>query len=72
MTEQEKAISQLCIAMQDYCNELREAYNDVLDDSYYMGCIEECIEKIHRIVNPDFSKICEAVEEAMEEQDDEG
>lgn len=40
MTEQEKAISQLCIAMQDYCKNLREAYDDVLDDSYYMDCIE--------------------------------
>lgn len=61
MSEQEKAISQLCVAMQDYCNSLREDY-DILDESYTLGCIENCIEKIHRIVNPEFNKICEDVE----------
>lgn len=61
MTEQEKAISQLCIAMQEYCNNLREDY-DILDESYTLYCIDDCIEKIHRIVNPDFNKICEDIE----------
>ena len=61
MTEQEKAISQLCIAMQECCNNLREDY-DILDDSNTLYCIEDCIEKIHRIVNPDFNKICEDIE----------
>ncbi len=76
MTEQEKAISQLCIAMQEYCNKLRE--EDDIGESYYtwagepytLNCIEDCIEKIHRIVNPDFDKICETVENAMEVQED--
>ena len=61
MTEQEKAISQLCIAAQDYCNKLREDY-DILDNSYHMDCIENCIEKIHRKVNPEFDDICKQVE----------
>lgn len=71
MTEQEKEISRFCLAMQDYCNNLREEY-DILDNSYYMDCIEHCIEKIHRMVNPEFDDICEAVEAVeVEEQDDE-
>lgn len=68
MTEQEKVISQLCIAAQEYCNNLREDY-DILDNSYHMDCIENCIEKIHRRVNPDFDKICEDVEAAEREQE---
>lgn len=70
MTEQEKAISRLCMEMQDYCNNLREDY-DILDGSYTFNCLELCIEKIHRMVNPDFNEVREAVEEVMEEQDDE-
>lgn len=71
MTEQEKVISQLCIAAQEYCNDLREDY-DILDESYTLDCIENCIEKIHRMVNPDFDDICEQVEALRrEEQDDE-
>lgn len=66
MNEQEKAISQLCIAMQGYCNDLR-VDNNLLDDSYNLGCIELCIEKIHRMVNPNFNKLCEAFEEVMED-----
>lgn len=47
--------------MQGYCNDLREDY-DILDESYTLDCIEDCIEKIHRIVNSDFNKICEDIE----------
>lgn len=71
MTEQEKAISQLCIAAQEYCKELREEYDIGDYDSYFMDCIEHCVERIHRHVNPDFNKICEAVEEVMEGNDGE-
>lgn len=73
MTEQEKAISQLCIAMQNYCSELREELNiDESYESYLLDCIEHCVERIHRRVNPDFYKICETIETfEREEQDDE-
>lgn len=64
MTEQEKAISQLCLEMQWYCEELRNAY--CIEESHNMDCIEHCIEQIHRMVNPDFDDICETVEEVME------
>lgn len=64
MTEQEKAISKLCIEIQHYCNDLRIDHN-FLADSYNLNCIEDCIEQIHRLVNPEFNDICEAVEEAM-------
>lgn len=76
MTEQEKAISRLCIAAQKYCNDLREE-DDIGEDytwagePYTLDCIEHCIEQIHRMVNPEFNDICEVVEEVMEEQDDE-
>ena len=70
MTEQEKAISQLCLEMQWYCEELRNAY--CIEESYCMDRIEHCVEQIHRIVNPEFNDICEAVEAAeWEEQDNE-
>lgn len=68
MTEQEKAISQLCFAMQEYCNNLREDY-DILDESYTLDCIENCIEKIHRMVNPEFNDICETVEAFEREEE---
>lgn len=68
MSEQERAISQLCIAIQDYCNEMREAY-DNLDNDYYLDCIEHCAERIHGRVNPDFNKICEPVEAFEREQE---
>lgn len=73
MTEQEKIISQFCIAAQEYCNDLREEYDIGAYDSYFMDSIENCIEKIHRMVNPDFDKICEQVEafEGEEREDDE-
>lgn len=74
MTEQEKAISRLCLAIQDCCNELREEYS-IDNDSYYMNSIECFVEQIHRRVNPGFNKICEdveAFERAGEEQDDDG
>lgn len=61
MTEQEKMISQLCIEIQRYCNDLCVDHN-FLFDSYNLGRIEHCIEKIHRIVNPDFNKICKDIE----------
>lgn len=67
MTEQEKAISQFCIAAQEYCNNLREEYDIGAYD--YMDSIENCIEKIHRIVNPDFNEICEDVETFEREQE---
>lgn len=70
MTEQEKAISQLCIALQGYFNEMREVYG-ILECSYYMRCIERCVEQIHRMVNPDFNDICETVEAFEQEGDDE-
>lgn len=66
MTEQEKVISQLCIEMQWYCEELRNAY--CIEESYNMDYIEYCIERIHRLVNPDFDKICEDVEAAEREE----
>ena len=70
MTEQEKAISQLCLEMQWYCEELRNAY--CIEESYCMDRIEHCVEQIHRIVNPEFNDICEAVEAAeWKEQDNE-
>ena len=69
MTEQEKAISQLCLEMQWYCEELRNAY--CIEESYCMDRIEHCVEQIHRIVNPEFNDICEAVEEVVEGEDDE-
>lgn len=70
MTEQAKAISQLCLEMQWYCEELRNAY--CIGESYCMDRIEHCVEQIHRIVNPEFNDICEAVEAAeWEEQDNE-
>lgn len=69
MTEQEKAISRLCLEMQWYCEELRNAY--CIEESHNMDCIEGCIEKIHRIVNPEFDDICETVEEVMEQDNDE-
>lgn len=62
MTEQEKVISRLCIAMQKYCMGLREEYGIRAYDSYYMDCIEHCIERIRRRVNPDFNNVCETVE----------
>lgn len=68
MTEQEKAISQLCLEMQWYCEELRNAY--CIEESHNMDCIEACIEKIHRMVNPKFNDICEAVEALMEKNDE--
>lgn len=64
MTEQEKAISQLCLETQYYFEELCNAY--CIEESYCMDRIENCIEQIHRMVNPDFDKICEDVEEVME------
>ena len=71
MTEQERAISQLCIAIQGYCNDLRVDHN-FLFDSYNLECIDHCVEKIHRMINPDFDKICETVEAAeREEREDE-
>lgn len=66
MTEQERAISRLCIAIQGYCNDLREDY-DILDNSYNLDCIEHCVERIHRRVNPEFDDICETVEAAERE-----
>ena len=73
MTEQEKAISQFCIALQSYCNELREELNvgESYED-YLLACIEHCIEQIHRMVNPEFKKICEDVEEVMEDNNNGG
>lgn len=68
MTEQEKAISQLCLEMQWYCEELRNAY--CIEESYCMDRIEHCVEQIHRIVNPEFNNICEAVEAAEWEKND--
>lgn len=68
MNEQEKAISQLCLEMQWYCEELRNAY--CIEESHNMDCIEGCIEKIHRMVNPEFDDICEAVEASMESNDE--
>lgn len=64
MAEQEKVISQLCLEMQYYFEELCNAY--CIEESYCMDRIENCIEQIHRIVNPDFDKICEDVEVSME------
>lgn len=68
MTEQEKAISQLCLEMQYYFEELCNAY--CIEESYCMDRIGNCIEQIHRLVNPDFDKICEDVE-AFEREDGE-
>lgn len=68
MTEQEKAISQLCLEMQYYFEELCNAY--CIEESYCMDRIGNCIEQIHRRVNPDFDKICEDVEAAEREEND--
>lgn len=67
MTEREKVISQLCLEMQYYFEELCNAY--CIEESYCMDRIENCIEQIHRMVNPKFNDICEAIE--LKEQDDE-
>lgn len=72
MSDREKVISQLCIDAQKYCDDLREDYN-ILDESYTLATlvfIEKCIEKIRRMVDPEFDDICEAIEAAeLEEQE---
>lgn len=69
MTEQEKAISQLCIAIQGYCNGLCVDHNFLID-SYNLGCIERCVDRIHKMVNPDFDKTCESTESFEREEND--
>lgn len=54
MTEQEKVISRLCLEMQYYFEELCNAY--CIEESYCMDRIGNCIEQIHRLVNPDFTE----------------
>lgn len=68
MTEQEKVISQLCLEMQYYFEELCNAY--CIEESYCMDRIENCIEKIHTMVDPKFNEICETVEAFEREEQD--
>lgn len=65
MTEKEKIIAQMCIKG---INKL-DAYI-TLDEPYWDNAISECIDvlhNIHRLVNPEYDKLCKEVDEKYDD-----
>jgi hypothetical protein len=46
-----------------------EPYKGESYKTYILAHIESCIEKIHRMVNPEFNDICETVEAFEREEE---
>ena len=65
MTDKEKRISQLCIR---YVDSISTKYDIDEDDTSFALLMEalEALEKIHRLVNPEYDRICKEIEDAEE------